>query len=173
MTNLYSVVYKSCAYASIISFIIGFFTNSNTSFGAYLAGYSVLILGLLMILIVLFSKLFKTHPSESMFQIIYLIISTTGPFILMLGVVMFIFYLFIKYKNNVLEYDYLSTIIPILLLSQMYIVLNNIDTDKFELTGKLPKIMVSILYLLSTLTLISSILLYWKLKYYITDGFVN
>lgn len=178
MTNLYSVLYKSCIYASSIAFIIAFFTNSSTSFGAYLAGYSVLTLGLLIILLVLFSKIFKASSSQSLFQILYTIISTTGPFILMLAIISFIFYLMIRYKDNIIKqdtapgYDTLTTLIIILLMSQLYIVISNIDTERFDLTGKLPKMMASILYLLGTITAITSTVLYWKLKYYSTDGFM-
>lgn len=178
MTNLYSVIYKACIYASSIAFILAFFTSSSTSFGAYVAGYSVLTLGLLIILLVLFSNIFKTSSSSSIFQILYSIISTTGPFILMLSIVSFMFYLMITYKDNIVKqdtapgYDTLSTLIIILLMFQLYIVISNTDTEQFEITGKLPKMMTSILYLLGTITAISSVVLYGKLKYYSTDGFI-
>lgn len=178
MTTLYSVLYKACIYASSIAFIIAFFTSSSTSFGAYLAGYSVLTLGLLIILLVLFSKIFKASSGESLFQMLYTITSTTGPFILILGIVLFMFYLMVHYKNNIIKqntapgYDTLTTIIIILLMSQLYIIINNVNTEKFDLTGKLPKMMTSIIYLLGTITAITSIVLYGKLKYYSTDGFI-
>jgi hypothetical protein len=176
--NLYSVIYKACIYASVIAFFTTFFTTSYTSFGAYLAGYSVLTLGLLIILLVLFSRLFKTYSNESTFQILYLLISTTGPFILMFGVVSFILYLLITYKNNIVDnntspgYDSISTFIILVLLSQLYIVITNMDTEKFEQTGKFPKMITSILYLFGTVSAISSIMLYQKLKYFSTDGFI-
>jgi hypothetical protein len=178
MSNLYSVLYKACIYASSIAFIIAFFTSSSTSFGAYVAGYSVLTLGLCIILLVLFSNILKTSSSASIFQILHSILSTTGPFILMLGIVSFMFYLMIYYKNSIIKqntapgYDTLTTLIVILLLSQLYIVVSNVDTEKFDLTGKLPKMISSFLYLLGTITAISSIVLYRNLKYASTDGFM-
>ena len=39
--------------AAVIAFMIGFFTQSQTSLGAYISGYSVLILGIMMILVML------------------------------------------------------------------------------------------------------------------------
>lgn len=178
MTNLYSVLYKACIYASLIAFLLAFFTSSSTSFGAYLAGYSVLTLGLFIILLVLFSNILKTSSSASIFPVVYSMISTTGPFILMLSIVSFMFYLMITYKDNIVKqdtapgYDILNTLIIILLMFQLYILISNIDTERFELTGKIPKLMTSILYLLGTITAISSVLLYRKLKYYSTDGFI-
>ena len=109
---------------------------------------------------------------------LYLITSMAGPFILMLCIVSFMFYVMIKYKDNIVKqdtapgYDTLTTLIIILLMSQLYIVITNVDNDRFELTGKLPVMMTSILYLLGTITSISSVLLYGKLKYYSTDGFI-
>ncbi len=96
----------------------------------------------------------------------------------MLGIVSFMFYLMIKYKDNIVKqdtasgYDTLTTMIIILLISQLYIVISNIDTERFDLTGKLPKITTSVLYLLGTITAIASVSLHGKLKYYSTDGFI-
>ena len=96
----------------------------------------------------------------------------------MLSIVSFMFYLMITYKDNIVKqdtapgYDTLSTLIIILLMFQLYIVISNTDTERFEITGKIPKMMTSILYLLGTITAITSVVLYRKLKYYSTDGFI-
>ena len=58
MKDLYSSVYKACIFASVVAFIIGFFTESQLALGAYIAGYSVLTLGIMMILIILFNNVF-------------------------------------------------------------------------------------------------------------------
>ena len=50
-------------------------------------------------------------------------------------------------------------------------VYTNIDTDKFQATGKIPKIASTVIYLIGVLSAISSIILYTILKYYSTDGF--
>ena len=87
-------------------------------------------------------------------------------------------YLLIKYKNNIIDekiapgYNSFSNIIVILLLVQFYILYNNITTEQFERTGKMPKVTNSIVYLVGVLTFICSIILYTILKYYSTDGFI-
>ena len=102
---------------------------------------------------------------------------TTGPFILILGVIAFVLYLLIKYKNNIKDgnvapsYNSFSNIIIILLMVQLYLVITNIGTERFETTGKMSTVISSIIYLLGVLTAISSITLYTILKYYSTDGF--
>lgn len=177
MRDWYSTIYKACIYASIVAFIIGFFTSSTTSLGAYLAGYSVLILATMMILIILFSHVLKVTANDSTLQILYSIFVTSGPFILMLGVVSFVLYCLIEFKNNIIEghvapgYDSFSNIIIILLILQLYLIINNINSKMFESSGRISKVTSSIIYLLGVLTGICSIILYTILKYYSTDGF--
>lgn len=177
MSDWYSTIYKACIFAAAISFLIGFFTNSNTSLGANIAGYSVLTLGILMILVILFSNILRVTSNESMFKIITSILMTAGPFILILGIISFVLYLLITYKNNIIaghiapSYNSFSNIIVILLLLQLYLVYNNISSERFQVTGKMSKVTSGIIYLLGVVTAISSIILYTILKYYSTDGF--
>jgi hypothetical protein len=97
----------------------------------------------------------------------------------MLAIIGFILYLIIFYKQPITEghvsksYYTFSNINIILLLLQIYLVYLNIDTDKFETTGKISKVTSSLLYLLGVLTGICSIILFTILKYFRTDGFTN
>jgi hypothetical protein len=179
MASWYSTVYKACILASIIAFIIGFFGQQQMSLGAYLAGYSVLVLGIMMILIILFNNVLKTTSESSTTQILYTILMTTGPFILMLGIIAFVLYLMISYYNRIVEgqiapsYNSFSNIIVMLLLLQVYLVYKNINADNFETSGKISKVTSSMMYLLGVITAICSVNLYIILKYYTTDGFKN
>lgn len=179
MNYWYSTIYKAFIFASLISFIVAFFTNSSTSLGSYIAGYSVLILAILMILVIIFSQILKVNVNSSMFQVLYQIFMTTGPFILILGIISFMLYLLINYKTKITSgqvapsYNSFSNIIIMLLLVQMYLIYNNINTDKFQITGKISQVTSSIVYLLGTVTAISTIILYTILKYYSTDGFAT
>ena len=116
MTNWYSSVYKALILASVIAFIIGFCSQGNVSLGAILAGYSVLILAVMLILIIIFKNILKVTNGESTFQVLWTMILTTGPFLLMLGVIGFILYLIINYK----------TIIVANHVSQSYFTFSNI-----------------------------------------------
>lgn len=179
MKDWYSTIYKACIFSSVIAFILGFITDSKTSLGAYMAGYSVLILAVLMILTILFNNVLKVTGNDSTFQILYSILMTAGPFILILGVISFVLYLLITYKDNIIDgkiapgYNSFSNIIVMLLLVQLYMVYTNIATERFENTGKMPKITSGIIYLLGVITSICSIILYTILKYFSTDGFRN
>jgi hypothetical protein len=177
MKDWYSSIYKAFIMASVISFIISFYSSGEVSLGASLAGYSVLILGIMMILIVLFQNILKSNPNQKWFQLLYSIIMATGPFLLILAVIGFILYLIISYKNLIIDehvsksYYTFSNIAIILLLLQLYIVYTNITTESFESTGKISKLTSSLVYLLAVLTSMCSLILYTILKYYTTDGF--
>ena len=71
MKDWYSTIYKACIVASLIAFIIGVFTQSQTAFGAYVAGYSVLTLGIMMILTILLMNVLRDTSNDSAFQILY------------------------------------------------------------------------------------------------------
>ena len=58
-----------------------------------------------------------------------------------------------------------------MILLQVYLVYNNINTDKFETTKKLSKITTSILYLYGVITAITSITLFTILNNFSADGF--
>lgn len=179
MSRWYSGIYKACILGSLVAFIIGFFSESKTSLGAYISGYSVLTLGIMMLLIILFKNVLRISSNGSTLEILYSILMTSGPFLLMLSVIGFVLYLLINYKNKIIEghiapsYNSFSNIIVMLLLVQVYLVYTNISTDNFETTGKLSKIISSLIYLLGVLTAICSIILSTTLKYYSTDGFTN
>ena len=177
MSGWYSSIYKAFIISAIISFVIGFFSEGKVSLGSYITGYSVLILGIMMILLILFNSIMKITEGQSIFQILYTILLTAGPFLLMLGVIAFILYLMITYKSIILEghvatgYHSFSNINIILILIQLYIVYTNISSDSFEKTGKMSKVTSSMVYLLGVLSAITSIILYTILRYFTTDGF--
>ena len=179
MKDWYSGIYKAFIIASVISFIISFFSSGQTSLGSMLAGYSLLILGIMMILLILFNKILEFTQGQHLFQIIYAIFSFAGPFILMLGVIGFILYLIIFYKTPIIEghvsnsYYSFSNISIILMLLQIYLIYLNLNTSTFETTGKISKVTSSLLYLLGVLTAICSLILFTILKYFRTDGFTN
>ena len=179
MSGWYSSIYKALIISAIISFVIGFFSEGNVSLGSYITGYSVLILGIMMILLILFNSIMKITEGQSIFQILYTILLTAGPFLLMLGVIAFILYLMITYKSIILEghvangYHSFSNINIILILIQLYIVYTNISSDSFEKTGKMSKVTSSMVYLLGVLSTITSIILYTILRYFTTDGFTT
>lgn len=177
MASWYSSIYKAFLYASIICFIIGFFSTPQVTLASYIAGYSVLSLCIMMILIILFNGVLKTTTNNSTLQVLYNILMTSGPFILILGIIGFVLYLLIKYYNKISSgqisssYNSFNNIIVLLISVQIYLIYTNIDNSNFEFSGKISKVTSSIIYLLGLLTIICSVNLYIILKYFTTDGF--
>jgi len=177
MKNWYSSIYKSLIIASVLSFIIYFFTSGNVSLGALISGYSVLTLSIMMILYIILYNLLQTNQNGSFLQVLLSMITTTGPFLLMFGVIGFVLYMIITYKNRILAghvstgYTTFTNITIIMILLQVYLVYNNINTDKFETTQKISKITTSLLYLYGVITAISAITLFTILHNFSADGF--
>jgi hypothetical protein len=176
MKNLYTGIYKSLIFASIILLVISFFTSGNTTIGALISGYSVLTLSILMILVILLNNLMPTMQGKPTKELLMAILMAMGPFFLMLFVIGIILYLIITYKNVISDghvsnnYYTFSNITVLLFLLQSYLLYTDMDTDKFELTKKISKITSSLVYLIGVLTLICSLTLYTILKYFTTDG---
>lgn len=179
MNDIYSYVYRAFILSSVVAFIIGFFSNSKVEVGSYIAGYTVLSFGIIMLLLILLSNLKEISQTQTTTQQIMSGVIATGPFVLMLCVIAFVLYMLITYKDKIIEqrvapgYNSFTNIIIFLLLIQTYLVYSNVNTDKFHKTHKLPGIISGLMYLLSTIICISSIILYIILKYYSTDGFQN
>lgn len=173
----YESIYKALIFGSAITFIISNLTSGANSYNSLITGYAILILGILMILTIMITKILDVEKSSSIMQILLSIIMTLGPFLLMLAIIGFMLFLIIFYKTPILEnqvsqsYDTFSNITLVLLLIQVYVVYTNIDKDEFKINGKISLLTSDILYLLGVLSLLSSCTIYIILKYYRADGF--
>ena len=99
MSKWYTSIYKGFIISGLVAFIVGFFTNGKVSLESYIAGYSALILGIMMLLLILFNSVLKNAtPNGSVLQQIGEMLMAFGPFILILAVISFILYLMIYYK---------------------------------------------------------------------------
>lgn len=161
MNDWYASIFKGFMFASVISFIISLFTSGKTSYGAELAGYSTIILAIFLILLILFQN--KSLISSSCF-------------ILLLTVIGFIMYSIITYQDNIINehvapyFKTFTSISILLIMIQTYIMYSSIFNDKFEKTNTISKINTYLMYLLSLITLICSLIIFVILKYYTTDG---
>jgi len=175
---LYSGIYKAFIITSIISFLISIFSGGKTSYNSLISGYSSLTLGLMMILTIIITKILELNSKVSNKELLIIILMSLGPFLLMLTIVGFILYLIIFYKDPILEnhvsnsYYTFSNITITILLIQIYIIYSNIlNTKEFIESGKISRILSSVMYLFCVLTLYSTMIIYIVLKYFRTDGF--
>ena len=174
----YSGIYKALIISSVVSFIISIFTEGKISYNSLISGYSSLTLGLMMILIIVMTKIMELNSSFTTKQLFMTILMSLGPLLLLFSIIGFILYLIIVYKDPILEnhisnsYHTFSNITIILLLIQIYIVYSHIlGSKEFEESGKISKILSSLLFLLGVLSLYTTMIIYIVLKYFRTDGF--
>lgn len=176
MGSLYASVYKGFIISSAISFLLYFFTNGNTSFGSLVAGYSVLSLGIMLILIFLLNSITKIS-NQNTTQMLYSSFLVSLPFLLLLAILGIMLYLIISNKSRIIDgkvsetfYSF-NNIIVILILLQVYIIYKNIDNEKFETTNRISKLTASLCNLISVLAGICTLIVFVVLTYYKTDGF--
>ena len=176
MRNWYDGTYKALLIASIISFIIYYFLSGQTSLGALISGLVVLTLCLILILYIVLYNVIDGLKNASFFQSIIGILNVSGPFFVMLFVIVLFLYLLITNKERIIKgrvsnsYYTFSNIIILILLLEMYFLYKNVSSPNFESIKKFSKITGIILYLLNVITGISAITLYMILKYYSADG---
>jgi len=169
-------IYKAFILASVIMFIISFFTSGETTIGSLITAYSTLSLSIIMIMLILINNVLKVSQGQSLFNLILSILFTAGPFLLMFAIIGLMLYCIISYsaaigKGNVSgNYYTFSNIVVILFLLQIYMLYGNIISDKFQQTGKISKVTLGMVYLVGTITGICSIIIYTILKYFTTDG---
>ena len=91
----YESIYKALMFGSAISFIISNFTTGKNSYNSLISGYSILILGIMMILTILITKILEIQNTSTTMQIILAITMELGPFLLMLAIIGFMLFLII------------------------------------------------------------------------------
>ena len=161
MEDWYLSVCKALLIVGKLSFIISFSTSGATSYGAELSGYSSITLAIMLILLMLFK---------------YKNIMAILAFLWLLAIIGFILFSVLTHKNQIINGHvptYYSTFIEvsmILIIIQTLVIYSSIFTDKFKQNGFISPINIYSSYLLSSLTMICSIIIYIMLKYYITDG---
>lgn len=164
MEDWYLSVCKALLIVGKISFIISFGTSGATSYGAELSGYSSITLAIMLILLILF----KNHNKQNIMAIL--------AFLWLLAVIGFILYSVITHKNQIINDHvptYYSTFIEvsmILIIIQTLVIYSSVFTTKFKDNGIISPINIYSSYLLTSLTMMCSIIIFIMLKYYITDG---
>jgi hypothetical protein len=176
MENWYMSIYKALIIASVIMFIISFFTSGQTTIGSLITAYSTLSISLIMIMLILISNVLKMNQGQNMFSLALSILFTSGPFLLMFAIVGLMLYCIISYSSAISmgnvsnNYYTFSNIVVVLFLLQIYMLYGSIISEKFQQTGKISKVTLGMVYLIGTISAICSFIVYTILKYFTTDG---
>ena len=174
MNDWFSSIYKSFLIISPVILLIYLNYAGTTSVDALICGFVLLNFAILMILFRLGQR--SIAPNESTLKTLSSLISNTGPFLLMFGVILFTIVCLSIYRTPIAEghvsqgFNTFSNILIVLSFIQVYIIYTNINTEQFDKVGKLPTIISGIVYLFGVLSSICSLLLFVILRYYTTDG---
>ena len=169
-------LWKAIIIAAVITFIIYMFTSGVNSLNAAIAGYSLLIITIMGILIQLIRKPITNQEGVSTLKMIWNILILTGPFFIVLSIIGLMLYLFISNKNPIINnevsqsFNTFSNLTLFLIFILIYFIYNNVMCDGPQCgdTGKLNN---SIMYALSLITMIFAVTVYIILVFYRTDGF--
>jgi hypothetical protein len=179
MSDWFKSTYNSLIIVAVILFLIAFGSTGSVNIGSLIFGYILLILSILMILVLVVNQTLTNNPTNiSGFQNMLDALRTAGPLFVMLGVIGFVLYLLLYYKNQILEgrvsnsYNTFSNITTIFVLLQLYILYTNINSNT-GFNGKISKVVTGSLLVIGLFSIMSSLILYTILKYYTTDGFTN
>jgi len=176
MKDWYKSTYNALLLAAVILFLIAFGTTGDINIGTSISAYSLLILSVFMILVLVVNKTLSSEPDVSGFQSMMDALRSAGPLFLILGVICFVLYLLIYYKDDILgnrvsnSYYTFSNITTIILLMQVYLLYTNMNV-KEGFKGQISKVVSGSLLIIGLFSLMSSLILYTILRYYTTDGF--
>lgn len=178
MQSWYTIIYTSMLFVSIILFTFSFFISGVSKLACSIAAYSCISVTILMVLGFSLTNLSRISNESklSTFHFMLRLLIVAGPFILLLGIIGYTLYLLITYQslitngNVTTEYSTFSTISIILIILEMYIFYNAMNTELFMNTGKIPKISNSIMYLIGVINVVCVMILDIVLKYFTTDG---
>lgn len=180
MNNWIQNIYKAFIFVSAILFIIALNTTGNNSINATISGYTTMILSLLIIMFIVINNLTQTSSENNNYLfLIFNALFSMGPFILLLGIIGFLLFIIISYRNIISEghvssyYYTFSFLSSILVLIQIFFLYSGTTSRSFQKTHLLSKITNSIVCFTAVINSICAIILYVILKYYTTDGYKN
>ena len=169
----YTIIYNSLL---LVGLIIVFFTmgsNTSSNLTGTIIGYSFIVVGVLLLIGFLLNNM-NTIAGANFSFISSLI--TVGPFVLMIGILVYMIYLLSYYFSQITAghissgYYTFMNIFVVLLMVEFYIFYNNLQDKAFKTTGTIGKVPGMVLYLLEIISIVTLITLGIILKYFSTDG---
>jgi hypothetical protein len=165
----YSSIYNSLIVAGVIIILCTIGTPSKSSLTGTIVGYSFIMTGVLLLVGYLMTNLQSTTSILSK-------IITVGPFVVLIGILIYMVYLLSIYFNQITSlnisqsyYNFMNIFI-VLLMILLYVFYYGSRDQGFQKSGALNKVTGLFLYLIETVNIIVVITLAIILKYFSTDG---
>jgi len=170
--NWYSNIYNSLIVVGIIIIICTIGSSSASSLTGTITGYSFIITGTLLLMGYLMNNINNNQNGSSIISQLM----TVGPFIVLIGILVYMIYLLSYYFNHITNgqvansYFNFMNIFVVLLIVQMFIFYNGTRDKRFIETGAIGRVTGLVLYFLEIINIIVVITLGIILKYFSTDG---
>jgi hypothetical protein len=158
-----------------IVLMLSFMISNDSMVYVSIVGYCLVALSILLITVSIFNNVLKISGGK-LSSFIPLFFNNTGPFILNMGVILFLLSLMIIYKKRISagnlsdSYYSFSLFSAFLVLIQVIIFYYGMNTKTYRDEKKLPVIYGSFSYLVGVINLYISVIIQIILKYYTTDG---
>jgi hypothetical protein len=169
----YTIIYNSLLLVGLIIIFCTVGSNSASNLTGTIIGYSFVVTGVLLLIGYLLSNINANFGAN--FSIVSGLI-TVGPFVLLVGILIYMIYLLSYYFSQIIAghissgYYTFMNIFIILLAVEFYIFYSSMQEKAFKTTGTIGKVTGMILYLLEIVSIVTLITLGIVLKYFSTDG---
>ena len=181
-TTWFQVATKCLFYTGTIMLLFPLFIDINNPTTVLIITYSLLTLLLGMLTTSMYSRLTKKLSEivdVSISTYMYYMLSMMGPVLLMLIIIGYSLYLFIRYSKNINrgrtseQYYSFSKISIALVIINFILLFNGIDSNYFKENGRLEGTYSSALYLTGVINAYVVLIMGYILSSYTTDGFTS
>lgn len=176
-TEMLTYVYQGLLFAGSVAILVGWLASGRTSVTSYIVGYSTLSMSILLATtLVLYMQSGRTLTT---WERMIAILTSTGPFILMLAITIIMIVLLGTYGKFIVDhhvgdgYYSRATYIVAVLGFMLTIAAKALSSDEFAITKQIPRSSSWILYILSAFAAMMVYQAYVILKYFRTDGFAG
>jgi hypothetical protein len=174
-TSFTSILVNSLFLVGIILSIVSLFLPLNYILN--ITSYSLFIAGLLVLMIKIQQQ--QTNITNDIFKFIQVFLLNVGPFILLLGLIIYLLYLTIRYKTIISSghvsssYSIFNNISILFLCLQIGVFYQAMNQPSYKDKQVIPVMYNTFIYLLTLLNFIVVLTISNILKYFSTDGWTN
>ena len=173
--EVFKIVYNGLIFVGMILSIVALFIDSKSNANLYISSYTFISAGIILLIGFLIHKILKS-PNASNAGFFSTFLSNVGPFLLLIGLLSFMLYLVISFKNKIDSgtlsdgYALFSKLAVAFVLIQLYITYNGMQNSNFNETGAISKIYGSFSYLIGVINVFIVAIMATILFYFSTDG---
>jgi len=174
--SLFGLISSTFLYVSILLFIICLFVSGNGYFGSLIAAYSTLSFGILLIGVYILGNHLSTLGSGNSLSSIASIFTSIGPFLLLFTILGTLLYTCIKNKAKIISgnvapgYGIFTNISVLFFILEIVYLTRILSSAGYLKTKKLSMVSTILLYVLASVNVFCTYIVYIVLRDFTTDG---